>query len=667
MHGQQAKIGYDASVQSYFYEGGIGPGGNFAQDAQVWLDGIVIDGQHGGRPKLPAWRELYMRMYVLLNADFFSSQVTSWKMPGIGQAHGVWIPYPRDPRFSLGGYWDTGSTSGRGPITEGFGTIHQDKKGVWVYDEGSMRGAIGRPVDPKATEHPYKDLMPLGNSPYFHGMTAYDGGHISWPGVTLRRERWYCIEQYVKMNTIDTKKFTPVDAFGNYSWDAANADGQMKAWVDGRLVVDHTGFRFARNPAIGLRGLDGNWYFGGRALSTSQQSYKWRDVVIATKYIGPRRETTSARRAKSLPLWVPRPGELKVIPTKNTFESQNPHIPEFASEFHRIVDDFSGGVYNPYWGTLGCMVFHGGGHAATNDNSVVILDYDDLTFKRLSKPSLKAGDVDNVSGEYSDGQPGAAHTYDALAIAPPSDDAPAGTLVTPMRMAIGYHASVDSDFAHHMTLARGQERAHSARWRRLAKSDLAPLTPGGCCAYDTKRRRIWYTNAASQSHIRVIDLAKSAHQQIGIGKPTGETGPDAMTMRYDAQHDVLVLSAVREDGLARLMWLECATPSVGWRAAKISMDLPKHKYAASMPFDYVPELNRYVLLGTADREAVYEIEIPPNITELWRVTRRAFTGEVSIPVAYVSGKRWSYAPAAKAFLWLAAANGPLYSYRPYGT
>jgi hypothetical protein len=231
-------------------------------------------------------------------------------------------------------------------------------------------------------------------------------------------------------------------------------------------------------------------------------------------------------------------------------------------------------------------------------------------------------------------------------------------------MAIGYHGGVDSDFAHEMALAQGQETRHSATWRRLLASDLPALTPGGCCAYDTKRRRIWYTNAASPMHIRYIDVATRTRKQTLIASPAAESGPDAMTMRYDAQTDTLIVSAVREDGVTRLMWFDCAAPAEGWHVARTSNPLPSPRYPAAMPFDYVPDLKKYVLMATADKNGVYDFSVPAK-SAVWPVERRPFANGAEISFAYVSGKRWSYVPKAKAFLWLPKAKGPLYAYRPY--
>lgn len=287
---EQPKLAYDDTVKSWVWNGSIKPGGNFGLDAQVWLDGVTAD----GRPAKPAWQKMYMRQYIYLNDDFFSDRSTGYKFPGIGVWHGVWHPYA-NVKYPLGGYWDTGSTSGRGSINKAtFGSIYKvatgQNAGKWAYDEGSYRGGMYPPMDSDAPTHPYKQFISLDNTPYHIDMTATDGGLFRWPCTMIRRGRWYCIEQALTMNTIDTSSETP-DANGNYSWNAARFDGRIEAWIDGVKIADSGPlFRFVRNPALGCRGLDGNWYFGGRPLSTTLQTFRWRDVVLATQYIGPRKE-----------------------------------------------------------------------------------------------------------------------------------------------------------------------------------------------------------------------------------------------------------------------------------------------------------------------------------------------------------------------------------------
>jgi hypothetical protein len=71
------------------------------------------------------------------------------------------------------------------------------------------------------------------------------------------------------------------------------------------------------------------------------------------------------------------------------------------------------------------------------------------------------------------------------------------------------------------------------------------------------------------------------------------------------------------------------------------------------------------MLAPADDRAVYELSIPSAPSATWTVTRRPFGGEETISVAYVAGKRWSYAPAVKAFVWLAKSGARLVAYRPH--
>ena len=71
-----------------------------------------------------------------------------------------------------------------------------------------------------------------------------------------------------------------------------------------------------------------------------------------------------------------------------------------------------------------------------------------------------------------------------------------------------------------------------------------------------------------------------------------------------------------------------------------------------------------MLLTGADNSALYDIAPPQNLTLTWTVTRRPLVGS-SIPIAYVAGKRWSYAPAVKAFIWMARSSSAVIAYRPF--
>jgi hypothetical protein len=136
-------------------------------------------------------------------------------------------------------------------------------------------------------------------------------------------------------------------------------------------------------------------------------------------------------------------------------------------------------------------------------------------------------------------------------------------------------------------------------------------------------------------------------------------------MRYDSVRDILILSVTSNDVL-RIAYLHCEEPQAGWFTPTLSSEIPSRR-GHSHPFDYVPETDRFVMLAPADAGAVYEIQVPATPSSTWTVTRRAFSNGSTIPIAYVAGKRWSYAPAVKSFVWLAKSSGPTVVYRPFGT
>jgi hypothetical protein len=380
----------------------------------------------------------------------------------------------------------------------------------------------------------------------------------------------------------------------------------------------------------------------------------------------------------SLPPWVPAPGELRVIQTSNTFLSLRGNtLPAWDSRFGTIIDDFSGGVYNPHWGAMGAMVFHGGGHASTYDNSVLILDYNDLTFKRLSQPSSPTsfnhvqGDAlfDRNTCEYADGQPGAGHTYDTLAILPPAaGGAAAGSLIRVSSHAVHVAISCDTGWSHRFDMTTAMTRGRWTRWSSNAPSRY--LAPGACSAYDEKRNRFWWVAnlSALPPMIRFLDVESREQREVAFSRnaqPAPPAQPDSMTMRYDPVRDALLLSATVSGNLT-LAYLRCATPEAGWLTPRLTSNIPS-RGGWSHPFDYVPEIDRFVLLAPADPNGVYELAVPPDLSAAWTVTRRAFAATSTIPVAYVAGKRWSYSRAVQAFVWVASSGGPVSVYRPVGT
>lgn len=363
-------------------------------------------------------------------------------------------------------------------------------------------------------------------------------------------------------------------------------------------------------------------------------------------------------------------GSLRRLPTRNSFLSQNPGLPGWQDAFGKLVDDYSGGVFNPYWGPLGAMVFHGGGHSATFDNSVVLLDLNDLRFKRVSNPTPPQGGgsgfaLDPQTCEYADGQPGAGHTYDTLAILPPeAGGAACGTLMRVASFAVHVNASCNTGWAHRFDFPSTALRG--GQWQRASGPGPGHyLFPGACSAYDPQRRRVWWMAGLSSlpGFIRYLDVAAQRQEEAHYsrGAPAPAADPDSTTLRYDPQRDWLVLSCTVQ-GAPVLACLACARPEAGWVVATLSSPLPAVPDAA-LAFDRLPQADRYVLLSPADPLAVYALQPPDALREPWAVTRQPLT-QGRFATARVVGKRWSYCPQVNAFVWMASSTAPVMAYRP---
>ncbi|CAL95880.1 polysaccharide lyase [Azoarcus olearius] len=99
-------------------------------------------------------------------------------------------------------------------------------------------------------------------------------GHFTWAGGhagVLDKNRWYCIEQYVKMNTV------------------GQADGIVRGWVDGRLAFERTGVIFRHTDKLKIEEVWMNVYHGGGQPTPRDIPMYIDSVVAATRYIGPAR------------------------------------------------------------------------------------------------------------------------------------------------------------------------------------------------------------------------------------------------------------------------------------------------------------------------------------------------------------------------------------------
>jgi hypothetical protein len=179
--------------------------------------------------------EIYFRYYLRL-ADDWNQTVQGGKMPGISGTYGV----------------------------AGWGGRRSNGRDGW-----SARGSFHYSI-PEG--NPLSGTHPLGTYCYHADMKANYGDIWLWQTDYrgfLTNNRWYCVEQYLKLNTPGEK------------------DGVLRAWIDGHPAFEKTDIRFRHVDSLKIEQIWMNIYHGGTKPSPYDQHAYIDNVVIAKKYIGP--------------------------------------------------------------------------------------------------------------------------------------------------------------------------------------------------------------------------------------------------------------------------------------------------------------------------------------------------------------------------------------------
>jgi hypothetical protein len=179
-------------------------------------------------------REAYFRYYVRL-ADDWNQTASGGKLPGFAGTYG---------RAGWGGRKANGTNgwSARGAFEKSYETYNGTR------------------------------VTPVGNYVYHAGQPGYYGDVWIWNesgGGLLKNNRWYCIEQYVKLN------------------DPGENNGVLRAWLDGRRVFNKEKLRFRDTADLKIEEVWFNVYHGGATKSPRDQHLYIDNVIIAREYIGP--------------------------------------------------------------------------------------------------------------------------------------------------------------------------------------------------------------------------------------------------------------------------------------------------------------------------------------------------------------------------------------------
>jgi hypothetical protein len=332
---------------------------------------------------------------------------------------------------------------------------------------------------------------------------------------------------------------------------------------------------------------------------------------------------------------------------------------------------YSGGAFNPWYGAWGAHVIHGGGHAASQDNSVFIADFNTLRFERIGGPTLLESfeayeqairfggfpDDNTNPREVSPGVPGSAHTYDCLLILPPSVCGdPNGALIRPVAGAIGSGVSRTSGWSHAFTFSDRQ-------WARFSTNHAAIWTPGGSCAYDTRRQKVWPIASDNMSVLMSLDLNTRRWSNNYGGFPRGVAGyPDMVYSAYCAHRDIVVVSTNREmERDARFYWFRADSDGSARTPVRFAVqELPAANWGRGS-LVYVPDTSTLVWFSLEGGDFFYEINVPSDPSQDWTWVARPITGpgrpSALTPPAYNSVyKRLDYAPQLKSLIWVTAQS-----------
>ncbi len=140
----------------------------------------------------------------------------------------------------------------------------------WHGHKGwSLRGSYGTPPP---LGHPAHGRLLLGTYAYHSRSTGYGEG-FGWLGSAMagliEPDRWYCIEQRVRLNT------------------PGNDDGVLQVWIDGRPVLSRVDLRLRDVDRLRIEEVWMNFFHGGMLAAPADMHAYIDAVVVARRYIGP--------------------------------------------------------------------------------------------------------------------------------------------------------------------------------------------------------------------------------------------------------------------------------------------------------------------------------------------------------------------------------------------
>lgn len=430
------------------------------------------------------------------------------------------------------------------------------------------------------------------------------------------------------------------------------------------------------------------------------------------------------------PSWVPEPGDAAVLTVANgglanSFSDvQTPWYTQFWSD--QVVNSDSGSVVNPYWGTYGAIVFHGGGHSGSNNNGVYLLELgaSTCTFKRpVNGAAIFGSGTDSITqaknegydeptyqvsmsaayGEYTtagltpSAQPAAPHSCGALDIIPPSaGGAACGTLQTIVVLAPGHNGNTNDGgirgtvpSAHHVDFDTATGANGSYAWERTTNNNMSTYSSNGGAVWtefvEAQDRIYFLDHNAGSSGKKVMWFDRATNTYVtgtnNAHNNANDGGGRMGATCYVPERDLLIYADRRSGNFSfQYMSVGVADTDPQWsavRTASVSFAVD----AGFCAICWCPDNSRLLVGSLAgDANSVYEIEIPATLSDPWTATHVAMGGGVSWEWASGGGlagapsyKKWSYNTRTKSIVYFGNARShgvgteKVFVYRPRNT
>lgn len=170
----------------------------------------------------------------------------------------------------FGESWNPSKEGGKLP---GFaGTYNRGGWGLRKSDGTNGWSARGAFFSSRAESPAMEGYAGIGS--YVYHVDIDNAQSVTWgwglgPTGRLKKNRWYSVEQHVKMNDIGQK------------------NGILRAWIDGFLVFEKTDLHFRNIKELRIENAWFNVYHGGVEKPPHEMTLYIDNVVVAKEYIGP--------------------------------------------------------------------------------------------------------------------------------------------------------------------------------------------------------------------------------------------------------------------------------------------------------------------------------------------------------------------------------------------